>query len=483
MSTALTSFANSLNWTILGAWGTKFGALAIFFILARILSPVEFGTVAIAIVVVGLFQNMFASSFGNAIVRHEKFSKTYFNTAFWLLLGFACALAIGIYLGAGLAETYLKIDDVKKVFQASSLIVVLHGLAFVQYGYVLRTMNFRMLAMRNLVAVIGGGIVGIIAALMGLGWWALILQQGVAAALNAIMLWFASDWRPGLRVSLTDARECLGFSQWMVLWALLNFFERQLDILIVGSLIGTAAAGYYSTGQRLTLILFELITGVVGQLFLPVFSRLQNKREELAGVFSKLVPALAMLLFPACVGLACIAPEAVRVLLGEKWLPAIPIVVFLSFYVGILGICFLNFQLMTALNKPSWIVAWTSPLIVSNVVLMIPAAEYGITAIAAVLLFRTAVIMPLTIFSVKALIPISIISLLAALRPTAFACLTMAAAIYGAKAALVNEMPAVLALATLLALGCTVYFGVLRIVFPNFLTQNIDYLRGLNRRM
>jgi PST family polysaccharide transporter len=344
-------------------------------------------------------------------------------------------------------------------------------------------MNFRVLALRNLISVIGGGVIGIIAAAMGFGWWALIIQQGVTAALNAFLLWIASDWRPSLSFGKADARDCFAYSRWMILWALMAFFERQLDILVVSSMIGTAAAGYYSTAQRLTMILYDLATSVVGQLFLPIFSRLQDNREELASVFCRILPATAMLLLPACVGLACVAPEAVGVVLGEKWLPAAPVVSLLSLYVAISGICFLNFQLMTALNKPNWIVAWTIPLIVTNIAFMIPAAKYGISAIAAVLLIRTALLMPLSIISVKRLIPISAKDLGISLIPSVTACLAMVAAIMGTKEAVSGHLTDFWTLALLLPLGCAVYFGTMRLLFSMHLRNNIDYLRQLNQRL
>ncbi|HEX5578717.1 MAG TPA: oligosaccharide flippase family protein, partial [Candidatus Limnocylindria bacterium] len=199
--------ARGLTWTIVNTWGEQALNLVVFIVLARLLTPVDFGLVALAAVFVAFAQLFVDQGLGDALVQRRELTGIHIDTAFWVAMATGALLTIaGIVLaypiGALLGE-----PDLVPILQALSLTFVFVAMSSIQMALLRRALAFRSLAIRAIVAAFVGGVVGIALALAGAGAWALVGQQLAAAIASVVALWRGSPWRPSFGVSGPHFRE------------------------------------------------------------------------------------------------------------------------------------------------------------------------------------------------------------------------------------------------------------------------------------
>ncbi|HSH22200.1 MAG TPA: oligosaccharide flippase family protein, partial [Candidatus Caenarcaniphilales bacterium] len=200
-----------LTWTIIDAWGRQLLGLVVFVVLTRLLDPVDFGLVALAAVFVAFVQILVDQGLGDALVQRRELTRAHIDTAFWVSLTTGAVLAVvGIVLAIPIAA-FLGQPALQPLLQVLSLTFVLTALNSVQVALLRRELAFRSLALRTLVAIAGGGAVGITLAYLDFGPWALVGQQLGQAVLAVLVLWRTSPWRPTRQVSRTHFRELFSF--------------------------------------------------------------------------------------------------------------------------------------------------------------------------------------------------------------------------------------------------------------------------------
>ncbi|MEQ8968001.1 MAG: lipopolysaccharide biosynthesis protein [Azospirillaceae bacterium] len=468
-----------LVWSIFGTWGQKVVVFVMFIVLANLLDPRDFGLVALGVAMVGMSQAIFMSSFGGVIVQRADLDDRYCDTVFWMVIGTAVLMTAGIWIAAGVMATAAGEAAMTPVLRVMGLVLVVYAMGTVQQAWLSRRMAFRSVAIRNLISVLVGGAAGVAAALAGWAWWSLVLQQAVTAGVATVILWVASGWRPHFAFDRARARDSLDFIGWMVGWGLLVMVERYSDLAVVTLLLGATAAGLYSTAQRIAHLLVDLLSGAVGQVFLSVFSRLQEDKEALADFFYLGVRVVALVALPAFCGLAAVADLAILVLVGERWIEAAPLLAALSIGAAVTTLTHPNFTLMTGAGKTRWVFFWALTMAASNLAAVLVASSFGALAVAIAIALRSILLMPLTIFSVARLMPVSAGRYLGALLPAAVATAAMAATVLALRPAIPADLAPSIRLAALVAAGGAVYCAVILAAFRRSTLDALGRLRTL----
>ncbi|MBD2448764.1 MOP flippase family protein [Nostoc sp. FACHB-152] len=468
-------------WSALESWGRQLISVGIFVVMARLLDPQTFGLVALATIFLNFLQIFLDQGLSQAIVQRQDLEKEHLDTAFWANLGVSALATILSIAGAGLIADLFKEPQITPIIRCLSLSFIISGFSSVQEAIFQRKLAFKPLAIRSLIAVIIGGIVGVTMAFMGFGVWSLVGQQLTSSVAQVLVLWWVSDWHPGFRFSQKHFKELFAFGVNVMGISLCNFFNRRSDDFLIGYFLGSTALGYYSVAYRLLQTLTQLLTSIIVKVSLPTFSRLQAEPERLRNALYKAIQFTTLITFPGFLATVILAPEIVIVVFGEKWSPSIPVMQVLNI-IGILyAYFFFNSSLMMAVGKPSWKLALDFVQSVSNVVAFAIAVQWGIVAVAAAYVIRGYLMTPLTIWVVWKLIRIDVKTYLSqgavALAGTAI----MLIAIAIVKYFLSNLISTSAILAISILIGTLVYVLSILLIRPKLFWQVVNIARLPNK--
>lgn len=317
---------SGLFWSFFSQGGRQVSQLIVTAVLARLLLPNDFGTLAM----VTVFSN-FASIFGemgigSALVQKQNTHDRHYYSAFWLNIFVGVILTLIFMAASPLIAWFYKKPELIPILQVVALNFVLSSFTIIQQTVLTKEMDFKSLAIRDILAVIFSGGVGVFLAYRGFGVWSLVYQMLGFTIINAILLWVLSSWRPRLQFALSDIKDILHFSANLTGFNILNYFARNMDQLLIGKFLGSQALGYYSLAYKIMLYPLQNISWVIVKVMFPAFSKVQHDLEKVRSSYIKMVRAIAVVTFPLMVGLFVLAPEVVGAFLGAKWYPIVGII-------------------------------------------------------------------------------------------------------------------------------------------------------------
>ena len=425
--------AKGLVWSVVQKWGRSAVWSISFIVLSRLLEPEHFGLVALASTFTAFVEIFLDQGLSAAIVQRSDLDREHLDTAFWISILTGVLLAAGGISASGFVATLYKEPDLAPVLSWLSVGFLLSALSSTQTAIFQRDLAFKTLAARSLVATLVGGIVGISMAVAGYGVWSLVAQSLTRELAAAAVLWHASDWRPGLRVSLGHYRELFGFGVSVAGNNILKVLVQRSDDFLIGYFLGPTLLGYYTIGYRMLLVIIRLVTGISNAVAFPTFSRLQQNPERMLRAFYKVTQYTSLLAFPVFIGLALVAPELVPAVFGEKWAPSIPVMQVLAL-IGILqSVLYFNGSVIRASGKPSWEFGIMLLNAICSVIGFLLAVRWGIVTVAVSFVTVGYLLAPVSYAAVSRLIPVDLKTYLRQFAPPLSACLFMIAVIVPLK--------------------------------------------------
>ncbi len=393
-------------WSATQSWGSQAISFLVFALLARLLAPETFGLIALAGVFLAFIEVFLDQGFSTAIIQRRELEPEHLDTAFWTNLAIGILMTGASIAAADLIADFYRQPELASIIRWLSISFILRALSAVQEAIFRRNLEFKTLAIRSLISVIAGGIVGVSMAFMGYGVWSLVGQRLSSGLVQITVLWWASNWRPGFKVSRRHFQDLFSFGINIVGINILNFINRRSDDLLIGYFLGPVALGYYNIGYRILLVMTRLLTSTLQSSALPILSRMQEEPQKIRSAFYKITQLSLFLAFPVFLALAALAPELIKVFFGEKWLPSVPVMQILC-VIGILhASAYLNGGIMIAMGKPSWKLRINCLDAVANFIAFLIAVQWGIVAVAIAYVIRGFLFMPIGIFAVHKLINI-----------------------------------------------------------------------------
>lgn len=471
--------AKGIFWSVIQKWGRAVIWSLSFIVLSRLLDPEHFGLVALASTFTAFVEIFLDQGFSAAIVQRADLEREHLNTAFWISVATGLVMTAGGILASGMIATFYREPDLAPVLSWLSVGFLLSALSSTQIGILQRDLAFKSLAVRSLVATAVGGAVGIGMAVAGYGVWSLVgqnLARGVAAT---IVLWQASNWRPGFRVSLAHYKELFTFGISITGNNLLDVLVRRSDDFLIGFYLGPVQLGFYTIGYRLLLVIIRLVTGITNAVAFPTFSRLQDRPERMRRAFYKVTQYTSLLAFPVFIGLAVLAPELVPAVFGAKWAPSIPVMQILSL-IGILqSVLYFNGSVIKASGKPSWQLGIMFVNAVCSVIGFFLALQWGIVAVAASFVIVGYCLAPISYLAVRRLIQIDFVTYLAQFRAPLLSSLTMVLVIMGLKVLLRDHgLHPYIQLAIFVVAGALTYAAVIALTARSLSRQVVELINA-----
>jgi O-antigen/teichoic acid export membrane protein len=445
-------------WTMAAVLTMQVSRFVIAIVLARLLTPREYGLAAMVLVFSSLVLAFSDLSLGSALVQRQQVTERDRSTVFWTSLAAGSVLTLGGIAVAGPLADFYGESEVRPLFIALSLGFVLASLQTTQASLLQREMRFRVITSRRMAAVVIGGVVGIVMAVLDYGAWALVGQALATSVVSTVLLWSFSSWRPTLTFSLASLRDFGGFGMNLLGARLLNYFNRNTDSLLIGRFLGSSALGAYSLALNIMLLPFSRLVSPIQDVLFPAYSRWQDDRRRLAEVWLRVHRIVAALLVPAMLGLIVVAPDFVPVVFGDQWRPAIPVLQVLAI-VGLLqSLAGLGTKVLEALDRPPTILRFS----VLELLVTIPAfavgLQWGVVGVAVCYAAATLPLSLLYVWLATRAVGVPLRSLFAALAGVVEAALLMVAGVWLVRAAFVAaEVDAPIRLAAAVGIGVLLY--------------------------
>jgi teichuronic acid exporter len=309
--------------------------LIITAVLARLLPPADFGVVAVATVIITFFALFTDMGISTAIVQNKTLTDTDISNIFSFTLWSGIILALMFYCCSWAIGNYYHNDTLIIICQLLSINLFTSSITIVPNALFYKHKDFKYIAMRGLTIQISCGVLGVGAALLGAGLYALI----VAPILSGILMFIISIKRypqhPHLTWGMESIRKIFSYSVYQFLFNIINYFSRNLDKLVIGKKLGMKPLGYYQKSYSLMMLPLQNITAVVTPVIHPIFSDFQNDIKKLATGYERIVHFLSFVGFPLTVGLFFTAKELTLIIFGPQWLPSIPVFKILAISAGV----------------------------------------------------------------------------------------------------------------------------------------------------
>lgn len=342
---------SSLFWKLMERGGTQGIQFIVQIVLARLLSPEEYGIIAIVMVFILLANVFVESGFNTALIQKKDADEVDFSSVLYLSLGVATILYGIIFITAPFGASFYNQPILVKVLRVLSITLFIGAFNSIQNAFIARNMLFKKLFASSLGAVTISGIVGVIAAYSGLGVWALVLQQLTSQLAVAIILWFTVKWRPHLTFSITRLKSLFSYGSKLLASALLDTLYRNLRTLIIGRMYTPSMLGYYNRGQQFPQLIVSNINGSIQSVMLPALSAQQDHRKRVKEMMRRAIVSSSFLIFPMMVGMAVVAEPLVQIVLTDKWLPAVPFLQIACFTFALMPIHTANLQAINAMGR------------------------------------------------------------------------------------------------------------------------------------
>ena len=466
--------AKGVGWSLIDRTLTKTIGFVVFLIMTSLLPPRAFGLVAMAMVVLAFVRPFITQGTGPAIIQRSALQPEHSDTAFWI--SFAAGLLATVLVGtlaqpiaANLGEPALG-----PILTVLSLRLLIESLGTTHAALLRRSLSFRALAVRSLVAEISGGVVGLAMVFGGFGVWSLVAQTLARQGAATITLWVLARWRPAFRFSVRDAQEMLRYGYSVIGSNLIAAVRGRIDQLLIGALLGTSALGFYVVALRFVDELRNLIVGSIGVVAFPTFSRLQAERQKLVQAFLKATEYTAFLAFPAFVGLGVIAGEFLPVVLGPQWTPSVPIIRALVPMGMVVGMSVFNRSMIAAKGRPSWNVALGLLDLSVGMIAILTTVPLGLVAMSLAYSLSTVAGYSAGLWVVRRMLRFEIRHYVKSIGLALIVASAMGVLVAVLGERLPTAGPDALGLALLISAGAAFYVGLVRLLRGHLLRELID---------
>ncbi len=315
---------SNLIWRFMERCGAQIVSFVVSIILARLLEPSLYGSIALVTVITTILQVFVDSGMANALIQKKDADDLDFSSVFYFNLSFCLVLYFGLFLCAPLIAKFYKDMSLVPVIRVLGLTLVVSGVKNVQQAYVSRTMQFRRFFFSALGGTVSSAIVGITLAYRGFGIWALVAQQLTNVTVNTAILWLTVGWRPRLMFSLQRLGGLVSYGWKLLVSSLLDTVYLKISQLVVGLRYTAADLAFYNKGDQLSYLVVENVNYSIDSVLLPVLSQEQDDRAQVREMTSRAIKTSSYIMMPLMMGLAVCAEPLVRLLLTEKWVPCVP---------------------------------------------------------------------------------------------------------------------------------------------------------------
>lgn len=310
-------------------------SLIVSAILARLISPEDFGIIAVAMVIIAFFSVFSDLGIAPAIIQNKNLTKDNLSDIFSFTVWLGIILSVCFFLSSSAIASYYKIGKLVHICQLLSVNLFFVTVNIVPNALLYKNKEFRFIAIRTFIIQLAGGFISVIAALNGAGLYALLINPIFSSIALFIVNILHHPQKIKLRLDFLSLKIIFSYSSYQFLFNLINYFSRNLDKLLIGKYMGMVPLGYYEKSYRLMMLPLQNISYAITPVMHPIFSDFQNDLKKLSSSYLKIIRLLAFIGLPLSVLLWFTSREIVLIIFGDQWYDSIPVFQILSLSVGV----------------------------------------------------------------------------------------------------------------------------------------------------
>lgn len=351
--------ASGMVWTALQKYSTMIISFISGIILARLLTPFDYGCIGMLSIFMVLARTFIDGGFASALIQKKNPSKEDYSTIFFWNLSVSVVMYATLYLTAPAIARFYDIPILSSVLRVQALVLFVNAFTLVQSNQLRKKLNFKLIAIVTVITSLISLAVTILMAYKGFGVWALVSSNLISATIPAVVYWLYVKWRPVMTFSWKSFEELFSFGFYMFLTHLVNNFGSQLQGLLIGKVYNPATMGYYSKAHGTEKLASQSISSVMTQVTYPLYAQVQDDKVALANMIKRLTSTLAFVTFPLMFILLLLAKPIFVLLYSDRWLQSVPY--FQVLCVSGLAVCLqaVNLQSISAIGKSGTMFLWT----------------------------------------------------------------------------------------------------------------------------
>jgi O-antigen/teichoic acid export membrane protein len=320
-------------------------------ILARLLSPDDYGIIGMVMIFLAISQVFVDSGFSRALVQRQNRTENDFSTAFLFNSIISIIIYAVLYIAAPAIASFYNTEILVRLTRILFLVIIFNSLSVVQNARLMIAVDFKRIAQINFVAVFISGIVSIIAAYKNCGVWSLVLLSLVRSIVTALLYWIYGKWYPKQRISIQSFMVLFNFGSKLLISGLLATIFNHINTIVIGKFYQQRQLGFYTRARQFGELTSGTITSVIQAVTFPLLSALQNEPKEMIRIYRKLLKYTALFILPIMTGIALLSKQIIIVLLTEKWLPSSELLFWTAFTFLFTPISTLNMNMLNAIGR------------------------------------------------------------------------------------------------------------------------------------
>ena len=376
-------------WRFAERCGAQLVTFIVSIVLARILAPEDYGTIALVTVFTTILQVFVDSGLGTALIQKKEADDLDFSSVFFFNFAVCLILYIGMFIAAPFIAEFYNDSSLTSVVRVISLTIVISGVKGIQQAYVSRNMMFKRFFFSTIGGTIFSAVFGIVLAYQGFGVWALVAQQLSNTAIDTLILWLTVKWRPKLMFSWNRLKTLLVFGWKLLVSALLDTCYNNLRNLIIGKMYSSADLAYYNQGDKFPKVIVTNINTSIDSVLLPTMSSAQDDRERVKNMTRRAIKTSTYVMAPLMMGLAFCSVPIVHLVLTDKWLPCVPFLRIFCVTYMFYPIHTANLNAINAMGRSDWFLRLEVIKKIVGMAILLSTMWFGVMAMAYSLLLSS----------------------------------------------------------------------------------------------
>lgn len=365
----------------------KFGVMGLSFIanmiLARTLSPGDFGCIAMLAIFLVVSDTFMDGGLGAALIQKKKLSRADCSCVFLFNIGVAALLYLILFVSAPWIAEFYKLPLLNPVLKMEGLVLFINAFGVVQTSLLRKEMLFKKLAAANLSASIVSAVSAVVLAFCGFGVWSLVWQQIILSTVRVAMLWFQSSWRPVFLFSGSSFNGLFGFGSFIFLSNLVNNICNNVQGLIIGRAFNASTLGYYSQAKNLEQVASTSFSAIIDQVSYPAMAIRQDDKESMRRIVKKFVKIISFVTIPLMGFLALLGRPIIEFCYGSHWLQSVPYFQVLCLAGIAISLQGVNYYAVAAVGKTKALFGWTLVKRIGGIVLILVGLIWGMPGLLA----------------------------------------------------------------------------------------------------
>jgi len=471
--------STGIIWKLLERGGTQSVQFIIQIVLARLLTPNDFGTIAIVQIFLYIFNVFFQSGLTTALIQKKSADNIDFSSVFYMNLIISTLLYFLLFLTSPFISGFFNNSNLNILIRFLAITLFFGALNSVQNAVLTRNMQFNKSFISSLIAISISGIIGIVLAFNKFGIWALVIFQLINQFIFTAFLWFSVRWRPQAVFSLSRLIPLLKYGWKVLISALIFNSYLELSDFIIGKKFKSEKLGFYSRGRQIPSITVSNIDVSIQTVMFPALSFHQNNLKNYKNLVRKSMMTSAYIIFPLMFGLAAVALPLVKTLLTDKWIPSVFFMQIYCFTYALWPIQTANTQSIIALGRSDIILKIEILKLFINIIILAVSSIFGIFSVAIGALISSIMCVLINIYPNKKLIKYGFYEQFKDIFPILLLSIIMGISVYSINFLMINLF---IKLIFQISFGIFLYYILAKLLKIEAYLFITTFLKGMHKR-